>query len=73
MATLRIEPREVRFVTCEACAGGGWVDCVANEVGNLASKVQRRCRVCDGQGVELVEVAPVTLEDLEEAHGGDHQ
>jgi hypothetical protein len=31
------------------------------------------CRYCDGKGELEVRVEPVTMEDLEEAHGGDHQ
>jgi DnaJ-class molecular chaperone len=65
---LKIEPLEVRIVTCEACDGEGWVDVSTSLSGD--SDVQRRCRVCHGSGAELVEVVPVTLEELEEAHGG---
>lgn len=55
---------DVRIVTCEACGGDGLEDVAVSD---------RPCRDFGGKGEVEVRVEPVTLEDLEEAHGGDRQ
>lgn len=44
-----------RIVGCEACGTEGYHDVYHNE----------ECHWCEGTGGELIQVGPITLEDLE--------
>ena len=61
-----------RIVQCDLCQGSGWINIDLNRHPTLGW-LQRRCGGCEGRGVYEVETEPVTMEDLEEAHGGEHR
>jgi len=59
---------EYRIVLCESCGGEGrLIRCAGVEIGyGYIERDEGPCPACEGTGLEVIAVEPITLDDLTE-------